>query len=282
MIGRTARRVSREDALDHVLGYTCLNDVSARDIQFGDGQWVRGKSLDTFCPMGPAIVTTDELADPQGLAIRCIVGDEVLQEANTSQMYFSVAEIVSYCSEALHAGTWRCHRDRDPGRRRASSGSHRGSSTTVIAWWSRSSGWADSRTSAASNGSRWPHEPDGRAFPRHTTADDGPEHPSSRPKVLDMFAGGGAIPLEALRLGCEAHAVELNPVAHLIELCTVTYPQQFGSGLADDVELWGTRVLEATRTAVQDLYASLPTPGSENGKIVQIDDVGDRRCPRGG
>jgi 2-keto-4-pentenoate hydratase/2-oxohepta-3-ene-1,7-dioic acid hydratase in catechol pathway len=101
VIGRTARRVSREDALDHVLGYTCLNDVSARDLQFGDGQWVRGKSLDTFCPMGPAIVTTDELDDPQGLAIRCIVGDEVVQEANTSQMYFSVAEIVSYCSEAF-------------------------------------------------------------------------------------------------------------------------------------------------------------------------------------
>jgi 2-keto-4-pentenoate hydratase/2-oxohepta-3-ene-1,7-dioic acid hydratase in catechol pathway len=101
VIGRRARRVSREAALDHVLGYTCLNDVSARDLQFGDGQWVRGKSLDTFCPIGPAIVTTDELDDPQGLAIRCLIGDEVVQEANTSQMYFSVAEIVSYCSEAF-------------------------------------------------------------------------------------------------------------------------------------------------------------------------------------
>jgi 2-keto-4-pentenoate hydratase/2-oxohepta-3-ene-1,7-dioic acid hydratase in catechol pathway len=101
VIGRRARRVSREDALGHVLGYTCLNDVSARDLQFGDGQWVRGKSLDTFCPMGPAIVTTDELDDPQGLGIRCLVGDEVVQEANTSQMYFSVADIVSYCSEAF-------------------------------------------------------------------------------------------------------------------------------------------------------------------------------------
>ena len=101
VIGRRARRVSREDALGHVLGYTCLNDVSARDLQFGDGQWVRGKSLDTFCPMGPAIVTTDELDDPQGLAIRCFVGDEVVQDANTSQMYFSVADIVSYCSEAF-------------------------------------------------------------------------------------------------------------------------------------------------------------------------------------
>jgi 2-keto-4-pentenoate hydratase/2-oxohepta-3-ene-1,7-dioic acid hydratase in catechol pathway len=101
VIGRRARRVSREEALGHVFGYTCLNDVSARDLQFGDGQWVRGKSLDTFCPMGPSIVTADEVDDPQGLAIRCLVGDEVLQEANTSQMYFSVAEIVSHCSEAF-------------------------------------------------------------------------------------------------------------------------------------------------------------------------------------
>lgn len=101
VIGRRARRVSRADALDHVLGYTCLNDVSARDLQFGDGQWVRGKSLDTFCPIGPAIVTADEIADPQGLAIRCLVNDEVLQESNTSEMFFSVAEIVSHCSQAF-------------------------------------------------------------------------------------------------------------------------------------------------------------------------------------
>jgi 2-keto-4-pentenoate hydratase/2-oxohepta-3-ene-1,7-dioic acid hydratase in catechol pathway len=101
VIGSTARRVSVADALEHVLGYTCLNDVSARDIQFGDGQWVRGKSLDTFCPIGPVLVTRDEIPDPQALAIRCTVGDEVLQDANTSQMYFGVAEIISYCSEAF-------------------------------------------------------------------------------------------------------------------------------------------------------------------------------------
>jgi 2-keto-4-pentenoate hydratase/2-oxohepta-3-ene-1,7-dioic acid hydratase in catechol pathway len=98
VIGRTARRVSVERALDHVLGYTCLNDVSARDIQFGDGQWVRGKSLDTFCPMGPALVTADEIGDPQDLAIACIVGNERVQDARTSAMYFGVAEIISYCS----------------------------------------------------------------------------------------------------------------------------------------------------------------------------------------
>jgi len=101
VIGRRARNVGIDEALDHVLGYTCLDDVSARDLQFGDGQWVRGKSLDTFCPMGPWIVTTDEIPDPQRLAIRCLVDGEVLQDANTSQMYFSVADIVSYCSRSF-------------------------------------------------------------------------------------------------------------------------------------------------------------------------------------
>jgi 2-keto-4-pentenoate hydratase/2-oxohepta-3-ene-1,7-dioic acid hydratase in catechol pathway len=101
VIGRTARNVGVEGALDHVLGYTCLNDVSARDIQFGDGQWVRGKSLDTFCPMGPALVTADEIDDPQDLAIACSVGEDRLQDARTSAMFFSVAEIISYCSRAF-------------------------------------------------------------------------------------------------------------------------------------------------------------------------------------
>jgi 2-keto-4-pentenoate hydratase/2-oxohepta-3-ene-1,7-dioic acid hydratase in catechol pathway len=101
VIGRPARRVAESEALDYVLGYTCLNDVSARDIQFGDGQWVRGKSLDTFCPMGPALVTTDEIPDPQRLAISCRVGGAIVQEANTAQMYFGVAEIVSYCSQSF-------------------------------------------------------------------------------------------------------------------------------------------------------------------------------------
>jgi 2-keto-4-pentenoate hydratase/2-oxohepta-3-ene-1,7-dioic acid hydratase in catechol pathway len=101
VIGRTARRVDAAHALEYVLGYTCLNDVSARDLQFGDGQWTRGKSLDTFCPMGPVLVTADEVGDAQDLAISCTVGGDILQEARTSQMYFSVAEIVSYCSMAF-------------------------------------------------------------------------------------------------------------------------------------------------------------------------------------
>ena len=101
IIGRLARNVSADEALDHVLGYTCLNDVSARDLQFGDGQWARGKSLDTFCPMGPVLVTADEIGDPQRLAISCTVGDERVQDASTAQMYFGVAEIISYCSAAF-------------------------------------------------------------------------------------------------------------------------------------------------------------------------------------
>jgi len=101
VIGRTARRVAEDDALQYVLGYTCLNDVSARDLQFGDGQWVRGKSLDTFCPMGPVLVTADEIPDPQDLDIECWIGDRVVQQANTSLMYFGVAALVSYCSQAF-------------------------------------------------------------------------------------------------------------------------------------------------------------------------------------
>jgi 2-keto-4-pentenoate hydratase/2-oxohepta-3-ene-1,7-dioic acid hydratase in catechol pathway len=106
VIGRTARHVSVEHALDHVLGYTCLNDVSARDLQFADLQWTRGKSLDTFCPMGPALVTADEVGDPQALDVRCLVNGEVVQRAGTADMYHSVAEIIAYCSRAftLHPG----------------------------------------------------------------------------------------------------------------------------------------------------------------------------------
>lgn len=98
---------------------------------------------------------------------------------------------------------------------------------------------------------------------RKVTIEEILEGRAPRPKVLDMFAGGGAIPLEALRLGCEAHALDLNPVAHLIELCTVTYPQQFGIELADDVEKWARRVLERTKEAVADLYAPVSIPVGE-------------------
>ena len=101
VIGRVARDVPVERALDHVLGYTCLDDVSARDLQFGDGQWIRGKSLDTFCPMGPWIVTADEIPDPQALRIRCLVNGEVVQDASTATMIHGVAELIAFTSRFI-------------------------------------------------------------------------------------------------------------------------------------------------------------------------------------
>jgi 2-keto-4-pentenoate hydratase/2-oxohepta-3-ene-1,7-dioic acid hydratase in catechol pathway len=101
VIGRRARNVAEADAIDHVFGYTCLNDVSARDLQFGDGQWVRGKSLDTFCPIGPWIVTTDEIPDPQALRIECLVNGEALQSSTTANMFFGVRQIIAHCSRAF-------------------------------------------------------------------------------------------------------------------------------------------------------------------------------------
>jgi len=101
VIGRTARRVSEADALSYVLGYTCVDDVSARDLQFGDGQWVRGKSLDTFCPIGPVVVTLDEIGDPDDLAISCVVNGETVQEDRTSNMFYGVRRLISHCSNAF-------------------------------------------------------------------------------------------------------------------------------------------------------------------------------------
>ena len=101
VIGRRAKSVSEENAFDYVFGYTCANDVSARDLQFAESQWVRGKSLDTFCPLGPVIVTSDEIPDPQSLQITCTVNSQLRQSANTSEMFFGVATLVSYCSQAF-------------------------------------------------------------------------------------------------------------------------------------------------------------------------------------
>ncbi len=101
VIGTQARGVSVGDALDVVAGYTCANDVSARDLQFADGQWVRGKTLDTFCPVGPTLVPAADVPDPQALRLRTILNGEVVQEAPTSDMIFSVAEIVAFVSEAI-------------------------------------------------------------------------------------------------------------------------------------------------------------------------------------
>lgn len=101
VIGRRMRRVATADALDGVFGYTVGNDVSARDVQFADGQWVRAKSFDTFCPLGPAVVTPDEIGDVQDLALRTRVNGELVQDSNTSEMIFGVAELLSFCSQSF-------------------------------------------------------------------------------------------------------------------------------------------------------------------------------------
>jgi 2-keto-4-pentenoate hydratase/2-oxohepta-3-ene-1,7-dioic acid hydratase in catechol pathway len=101
VIGRRCRRVGEAEALDYVAGYTCLNDVSARDLQYSDKQFVRGKSLDSFCPIGPWLVTPDEVPDPQALRVRGLRNGTVMQDASTAEMIFSVAYLISFCSQAM-------------------------------------------------------------------------------------------------------------------------------------------------------------------------------------
>jgi 2-keto-4-pentenoate hydratase/2-oxohepta-3-ene-1,7-dioic acid hydratase in catechol pathway len=100
VIGRKCKNVSRERALDYVLGYTCANDVSARDWQIrkGGGQWCRGKTFDTFCPLGPCIVTTDEIPDPNALGIRTLLNGERVQDWNTNDMIFDVPHLIAFLS----------------------------------------------------------------------------------------------------------------------------------------------------------------------------------------
>jgi 2-keto-4-pentenoate hydratase/2-oxohepta-3-ene-1,7-dioic acid hydratase in catechol pathway len=101
VIGRKARDVSEVKALDYVFGYTAANDVSARtwQLELGGGQWIRGKGFDTFCPLGPVLVTADEISDPQALAIRTILNDQVMQDHTTGDMIFSVAQLISFLSQ---------------------------------------------------------------------------------------------------------------------------------------------------------------------------------------
>ncbi|HVS82020.1 MAG TPA: fumarylacetoacetate hydrolase family protein [Pyrinomonadaceae bacterium] len=101
VIGRKAKRVSEAEALNYVFGYTMIDDVSARDLQFGDGQWTRGKGLDTFAPLGPFITTRDEIADVQALKIEGILNGEVMQSSNTGKMIFKVAYLISYLSQGI-------------------------------------------------------------------------------------------------------------------------------------------------------------------------------------
>ncbi len=102
VIGRRTKGVSAAEALEHVFGYTNANDVSSRDLQFSEGgQWTRSKSIDTFCPLGPYLVTRDEVPDPQNLYIRAILNGEVVQDGTTSRMIFPVAELVSFLSQGM-------------------------------------------------------------------------------------------------------------------------------------------------------------------------------------
>jgi 5-carboxymethyl-2-hydroxymuconate isomerase len=101
VVGRRLREATAADALAGVFGYTAANDLSARDIQFGDGQWVRGKSLDGFCPLGPAVVTPDEFGDPQRKSLRSRVNGRLMQDSTTAEMIFSVAEILSFLSASF-------------------------------------------------------------------------------------------------------------------------------------------------------------------------------------
>jgi 2,4-diketo-3-deoxy-L-fuconate hydrolase len=100
VIGRTASHVAHDDAFEFVAGYTCANDVSARDFQFGDGQWFRGKSIDTFCPVGPRLVPRDEL-DPADLRIVQRLNGETLQDSRTSRLIFDIPTLVSYITASI-------------------------------------------------------------------------------------------------------------------------------------------------------------------------------------
>lgn len=101
VIGRRAKNVSRDQAYNYVLGYTAFNDVSARDFQFADGQWQRGKSCDTFAPMGQTIVSTDVITDPHKLSIKLILNGQTMQDSNTDQLIFGVPELIEFLSETI-------------------------------------------------------------------------------------------------------------------------------------------------------------------------------------
>ncbi|MBP85369.1 MAG: 5-carboxymethyl-2-hydroxymuconate isomerase [Planctomycetaceae bacterium] len=100
VIGKDCKNVSRDKALEYVLGYTCANDVSARDwqLKWGGGQWCRGKTFDTFCPLGPSIATADEIANPNDLSIRTVLNGDVMQDWNTNDMIFDVPSLIEFLS----------------------------------------------------------------------------------------------------------------------------------------------------------------------------------------
>jgi 2-keto-4-pentenoate hydratase/2-oxohepta-3-ene-1,7-dioic acid hydratase in catechol pathway len=125
IVGHRMRNVAVGVALDYVFGYTVGNDVSARDVQFSESQWTRGKSFDTFCPIGPVVVTPDEIPDPQLLGLRTRVNGELMQDSSTAEMLFGVADLLAFCSrnftlepgDLLLTGTpWGCGYFMDPPR----------------------------------------------------------------------------------------------------------------------------------------------------------------------
>jgi 2-keto-4-pentenoate hydratase/2-oxohepta-3-ene-1,7-dioic acid hydratase in catechol pathway len=101
VIGRRAKHVAADRAYDYVLGYTAFNDVSARDFQFADGQWQRGKSCDTFAPMGQTIVTTDTIPDPHKLSIKLVLNGQTMQDSNTDQLIFGVPALIEFLSQSM-------------------------------------------------------------------------------------------------------------------------------------------------------------------------------------
>ena len=101
VIGKRAKQVSEAEALEYVFGYTLINDVTARDLQRSDGQWTRGKGLDTFAPLGPFITTRDEIENIQNLKIEGVLNGQVMQSANTAKMIFKVANLISYISQGI-------------------------------------------------------------------------------------------------------------------------------------------------------------------------------------
>ncbi len=105
VLGATVRNVSKENAFEAVAGYVVANDVSARDLQFADGQWTRGKSPDTFCPVGPLVPAAD-VPDPHALGIRAILNGETMQDSSTANLIFGIDEVISYASQTstLEAG----------------------------------------------------------------------------------------------------------------------------------------------------------------------------------
>jgi 2-keto-4-pentenoate hydratase/2-oxohepta-3-ene-1,7-dioic acid hydratase in catechol pathway len=96
IIGKKSRNLNKDDVSEYIFGYTCANDVSARDLQFGDKQWVRGKTLDTFCPIGPWVVTADEIPDPNKLNIKSRLNNKIMQDSNTGMMLFNVPELLVF------------------------------------------------------------------------------------------------------------------------------------------------------------------------------------------